>query len=98
MASVASQLIEEGTAHAQSDSLEDAQTVLTFRITYVQTNLTSCSFKLLLSHKNRRSTRQRFTMRLGQMAMHLASFPESPAPKTTFHTLRGLCRANLGIS
>jgi len=35
MASVASQLIQEVTAHAQSDSLEDAQTVLTFRITYV---------------------------------------------------------------
>ena len=27
MASVASQLIEEGTAHAQSDSLEDAQDI-----------------------------------------------------------------------
>jgi len=41
MASVVSQLIEEVTAHAQSDSLEErmheryAQTVLTFRITYV---------------------------------------------------------------
>ena len=39
MASVASQLIEEVIAHAQSDSLEMreryAQTVLTFRITYV---------------------------------------------------------------
>ena len=40
MASVASQLIQEVTAHAQSDSLEDAwkkyaRTVLTFRITYV---------------------------------------------------------------
>ena len=35
MASVASQLIEEITTHAQRDSLEDAQTVLTFRITYV---------------------------------------------------------------
>jgi len=33
--SVASQLIEEVTAPAQSDSLEDAQSVLTFRITYV---------------------------------------------------------------
>jgi len=39
MASVASQLIEEVTAHAQCDSLEDAreyaQTVLTFQLTYV---------------------------------------------------------------
>jgi len=43
MASVASQLIEEVIAHAQSDSLEDAreyaQTVLTFRITYVYVDL-----------------------------------------------------------
>jgi len=30
MASVASQLIEEVTAHVQRDSLEDGQTVLTF--------------------------------------------------------------------
>ena len=38
MASVASQLIEEVTAHAQSDSLEDAREICaggTFRITYV---------------------------------------------------------------
>jgi len=39
MASVISQLVEEVIAYAQSDSLEDreryAQTVLTFRITYV---------------------------------------------------------------
>jgi len=37
MASVASQLIQEVTAHAPSDSLEEryAQTELTFRITYV---------------------------------------------------------------
>ena len=40
MASVASQLIQEVTAHAQSDSLEDAREicadVLTSQITYVQ--------------------------------------------------------------
>ena len=39
MASVASQLAEEVTAHVQSDNLEDAREicvdVLTFRITYV---------------------------------------------------------------
>ena len=38
MASTASQLIEEVTAHAQSDSMmreRYAHTVLTFRITYV---------------------------------------------------------------
>ena len=38
MASVASQLIEEVTAHAQSDNLEDAREIYAddnFRITYV---------------------------------------------------------------
>ena len=42
MASVASQLIEEVTAHAQSDSLEDAREICadgTFRITYVESIL-----------------------------------------------------------
>jgi len=52
MASVASQLIEEATAHAQSDSVEDArdaQTVLTFRITYVVTKyLAFCMVLILL--------------------------------------------------
>jgi len=40
MASVASQMIEEVTAHAQSDSLEDAREIYVddnFRITYVFT-------------------------------------------------------------
>ena len=40
MASVASQLTQEVTAHAQRDSLEDVQEicaeVLTFRLTYVE--------------------------------------------------------------
>jgi len=35
MSPVASYLMEEVSAHAQSDSLEDAQMVLTYRITYV---------------------------------------------------------------
>jgi len=42
MASVASQLIEEVTAHALNDSLEDAQTVLTFRITYIHIYIYIC--------------------------------------------------------
>jgi hypothetical protein len=49
---VASQLIEDVTAHAQSDSLEDAreryaQTVLTFRRTYVQFIILSTGFTIL---------------------------------------------------
>jgi len=48
----------------------------------------------LVSHRNRRSERQRFTMRVGKMAMHLISIPESPDPNPTFHTFRSLSRAN----
>jgi hypothetical protein len=43
MVSVASQLIEEVTAHAQRDSLEDAQMVLTFRITVVHIYIYICT-------------------------------------------------------
>jgi len=47
MVSVASQLIEEVTAHAQSDSLEDAQEIFTDG-TYFPNNLrTYCKFHLM---------------------------------------------------
>jgi hypothetical protein len=37
-------------------------------------------------------------MRVGKMAMHLVSIPESPDPNPTFHTFHSLSRANSGIS
>ena len=43
MASVASKLLEEVTAHAQSDSLEDAREICADG-TYFPNNLNSCSY------------------------------------------------------
>jgi len=47
MASVASQLIEEVTAHAQSDSLEDARKICADG-NYFPKNLRKCDFCLII--------------------------------------------------
>jgi hypothetical protein len=48
-------------------------------------------FIIGINHKNR-SERQRFNIRVGKMAVHVVSIPESPDPNPTFHTFHGLSR------
>jgi len=53
MASVASQLIEEVTAHAESDSLEDAREICADG-TYFPNNLRICWYSFVLIYSRRK--------------------------------------------
>jgi len=61
MASVASQLIEEVTAHAQSDSLEDAQEICADG-TYFPNNLRTCFGAIVGNSSGRRTEVQKGKM------------------------------------